>query len=100
MDEIFEPNEIKPLFSLLTLARSEKTRVRSERADIIRQFMEEINKERVGTKWKPVTGRAVAIKVGHLKDNHTLYYFLSTCKDYKNRHGSFSKAFFGSLKVK
>lgn len=78
---------------------TQKSRIKSERADIIRQFLEEINKERVGTKYKQLTGRAVAIKVGHLKDNATLYYFLSECKDYKNRGGSFGKYFFGALKV-
>ena len=77
-----------------------KKKTLNERQDILRQFLEEINKERLGTKFKPMTGRAVAMKVSHLKDNHTLYYFLSTCKDYKNRHGSFSKSFFGSLKIK
>lgn len=92
-------NEIKPIFSLLSVP--EKTKVKSERADIIRQFMEEINKERIGTKWKPMTGRGIAIKVGHLKDNKTLYYFLSQCKRYKNEgKGGFSKCFFGSLKIK
>lgn len=79
---------------------TQKTRIKSERADIIRQFLEEMNKERLGTKYKPLTARAVAIKVGHLKDNATLYYFLSMCKDYKNRKGSFSKYFFGALKIK
>lgn len=78
----------------------EPSKIRSERSDIIRQFLEEINKERIGTKWKLMTARGVAIKVGHLKDNHTLYFFLSQCKDYKNRQGSFSKYFFGALKVR
>lgn len=99
--EHFEANEIKPLFSLLpALDKQADKRIRSERADIIRQFLEEINKERIGTKFKPMTGRGVAIKLGHIKDNGTLYYFLSTCKDAKNRRGSFSKCFFGSLKVR
>ena len=101
MDEIYEYNEIKPLFSLLpALDKQADKRIRSERADIIRQFLEEINKERIGTKYKPMTGRGVAIKLGHIKDNGTLYYFLSQCKDYKNRHKSFSKYFFGALKLK
>lgn len=77
-----------------------KTKVRSERADIISQFLVEINKERIGTKYKPLSGRACAMKLAHVKDNHTLYFFLSSCKDAKNRRGSFSKCFFGSLKIK
>ena len=90
------------LFSNIDLQKykvKQKT-ITNERQDIIRQFLEELNKERVGTKFKPLTGRGVAIKVGHIKDNHTLYYFLSECKDYKNRNGSFSKYFFGALKIK
>ena len=78
----------------------QKSKITSQRAWIISQFLEEINKERIGTKFKPMTGRGVAMKLSHLTDNQTLYYFLSTCKDAKNRRGSFSKCFFGSLKVK
>ncbi len=85
---------------LIKLEKSNESKIRSERAFIISQFLEEINKERIGTRFKPMTGRGVAIKLGHLKDNYTLYYFLSTCRDAKNRRGSFSKCFFGSLKVK
>jgi len=71
----------------------------SERSDLIKQFMEEINKERAGTKFSKVNYMAVNMKLAHvpLKD---LYYFMSDCKDYKNRHGSFSKFFFGNLKIK
>lgn len=82
------------LFSL-----PEKTTIKSERAFILSQFVEEINKERENTKWKKVTGRAVAIKTSHIS-LHDLKYFYSTCKDYKNRHGSFSKGFFGALKLR
>lgn len=92
---------MKSLFEIIEkIDLTQKSRIKSERADIIRQFLEEINKERIGTKYKQLTGRAVAIKLGHLKDNGTLYYFLSECKDYKNRNGSFSKYFFGALKCK
>lgn len=86
--------------TLIKLEKSTENKIRSERAYIVSQFLDEINKERVGTKWKPLSGRACAIKLSHLKDNGTLYYFLSECKDYKNRGGAFSKRFFGSLKVK
>lgn len=84
---------------LLQSRPKEKSKITSERQDILRQFQEEINKERIGTKYKPMTGRGIAMKLAHVKDKHTLYYFLSECKDYKNRNGSFSKYFFGRLKV-
>ena len=78
----------------------------SKRSLIIEEFVKEINKERPytytninGKKTKVglITGKAVALKVSHLQEND-LFYFLSVCKDYKNRNGSFSKCFFGSLK--
>lgn len=94
MKIINENNEIQKLDLIF------KKKTLNERQDILRQFLEEINKERIGTKFKPITGRAVAMKLSHLKDNHTLYFFLSQCKDYKNRNKSFSKYFFGALKVK
>ena len=72
-----------------------KTNAQSERADIIRQLVEGINRERIGTQWKPVQPRVVAIKVGHLKTNADLYYLLSICKNAK----SFGACFFGSIKV-
>lgn len=77
-----------------------KKKVLSERQYILSQFVEEINKERIGGKYNPVTGRQIAIKLSHIKDNHTLYYFLSSAKDYKNRNGSFGKYFYGSLKCR
>lgn len=98
MQKITEDNSIQPV--LLQLEKSISNKIRSERAFVLSQFVEEINKERLATKWQPITGRAVAMKLSHLKDNGTLYFFLSQCKDYKNRHGSFSKYFFGALKCK
>lgn len=73
---------------------------RSERAEIIQMFTDEINKEREGTKWKPVTGRSVAIQLSTLKSNFELYNWLSQCRDYKNRHGSFCKIYYGALDLK
>lgn len=79
----------------------------NKRALIIQQFVDEINKERPytftdknGKKKKVglITPRAVAIKLGHIKDEFTLTYFLSECRDAKNRNGSFSKKFFGAIK--
>lgn len=73
-----------------------KPKITNERQAVIKEFVDEINKERIGTKWKPITPKAVAIKLGMLKSNRELYEFLSECRDYKNRNGSFGKRFFGS----
>lgn len=85
-----------------------KPKITNERQSIIKEFVDEINKERP-LKYKDkngniktlqkVTAKAVAVKLGHLKDLKDLYYFLSVCRDYKNRNGSFSKCFFGALKI-
>lgn len=74
------------------------SRIKSERASLISEFVRELNRERMGTKYKSVTGRMIAVKLSHL-DNGALYYMLSVGKDYKKRNGSFSRYFWGSLKV-
>jgi len=79
-----------------TLTLRPKSKINSERASVIDEFVQAINQDREGTKYQPIKPRAIAIKVAHLK-LPDLYYFLSKCKDYK---GSFSKCFFGSLKIK
>lgn len=76
-----------------------KSSITNRRQEIIKVFVDEINKERRGTKWKAVTGRSIALKMSHLSEPD-MYYFLSQCRDYKNRNHSFSKCFFGSLKQK
>lgn len=48
---------------------------------------------------KPLTARYVAVTLSHL-DQDELYRFLSSCRDYKHRNGSFSKMFFGALKTR
>jgi hypothetical protein len=70
--------------------------IRDERPHLISQFVEGINRERVGTKYKPMTPRAVAIKLSHIKEKSDLYYFLKRCEE----GDSFGKVFFGALKVK
>lgn len=72
----------------------------NERQAIIKEFVDELNKERDVTKMKPVTGRQIGVKLGILKTNQELYEFLSECRDYKNRNGSFGKRFWGGFKQK
>lgn len=73
---------------------------RHRRESIINQFIEEILKGRMGTKWYPKTDktmkefrRSIALKINNhpsLKGNQELYEFLSTCKQAK----SFSAMFY------
>lgn len=76
--------------------------------DVINEFVKEINQERVGKHYlkngkkvqlKPVTFMAVKMKLYAIRNKRQdLYEFLSECRDYKNRQGSFSKIFFGATK--
>lgn len=87
------------LFLNIPIAPPKK--VLNERQEILQQIQCAINVERVGTKFKPITGKAVAMKVSHIPTKD-LYYLLSTCNDYKRRSkksGGFSKCFFWSLKA-
>ena len=77
-----------------------KRGITSERQSIVKMFIDEINKEREGTKFKPVAGRGIAMKLSLLKTNQELYEFFSECRDYQKRKGSFGKRFFGGSKVK
>ncbi len=107
-----------------------KTTITSQRAEIIKQFFDELTRERKIDNWmrylgvnrvrcskggikltpdefkkhelflKPFTASYIAFRLSHVKDLSDLYYFLSICKDSKNKTGSFSKTFFGALKTK
>lgn len=95
------------------LDKVQKSRITSERQFILSQFIEEINKERP-SKYTNKTGkkitlnkienkedvRAFCVKLGHLKDNGTLYFFLNECRRAKAEKGSFSFAFNYGLKVR
>ena len=81
------------------LLKLETTNDKTEEDGLIREFMEELNKERIGTKYKPLTFMAVKMKLYAIRKNkQDLREFLSNCRDYKNRNGSFSKIFFGATK--
>jgi hypothetical protein len=82
-----------------SLLKIEKKKSHSERADLLESILVEINRERLGTKYKPMSPRVLAIKLSHLS-KADLYYLISCARDYRDRHGSFSKYVFGVIKVK
>lgn len=88
-------------YALVKYEKKDKKKrgITNERQQIISQFVKEINDER-GTKMKPLTDKYIAVKLGILKTNQELYEFLSECRDYKSRNGSFGKRFFGGFKEK
>ena len=89
--------------SISELLKIEKPKQKSERAELISEFVRELNLERGKGYWKGdkfipltgLTGKAVAIKTAHLKMDD-LRYLWSICKS----SNSFAKVFFGSLKEK
>lgn len=68
----------------------------NERGDVIQMFVNEINKQRVGTVYKLVTWGQINGRLAHVKDLGDLYYFYKKCK----QGDSFGKVFWGSLKIK
>lgn len=71
---------------------------KSERGDLLDYFVEKINNDRKGTKYKPVKISYVAFRVGHLKKLQDLYYLKSLCDGEERRGEVWSKIFFGSIK--
>ena len=71
----------------------------SERAELIGYFADNINEEREGTKYGKVSYRYIGVKLSHLSV-FDLHYLKRTLEDYTSRGNSFSKGFFGALKVK
>lgn len=68
---------------------------RSERELIVTEVVEKLNKERVGSKFRPTGYMAVFMKVRHLSD-FDLKWHVRECEKTSN----FSKCFFGRLKTK
>lgn len=85
--------KMKRLEDILTI----KKRRGTEYTDLINEFVKEINKERKNTAYKPATWFSVFKKVERMP-KQDLYVLLSECRDYQNRHGSFSKRFYGHFK--
>lgn len=73
--------------------RARPLKITSERQELIQRFVDKLNLERVGTKWRPVTARQINVLVSFLPVRD-LYWLYSKCE----RAPSFSKKFFGVLK--
>ena len=88
---------MKSLFDLLQNYKPPEKSL-NPRASLIKEFIDEIDNERVGTTFKKVNPKVIAIKLGVLKTNDELCRFLAECRDFKRVNGSFSKRFFGGFK--
>lgn len=87
---------MRTLQELLQIKTSSASNIRSERASIVQDFVERLNKEREGTQYKPLSPRSVAVKMAHLS-LEDLYWFYKNCD---NASCGFSRAWWGSLKRK
>lgn len=118
MEPLFD--EFKPIASTLHIAelvarlkkpeKQEKTGekkkrgITSERQSIVKEFVDEIDKEHFKEFGEHLTQkriRHIAILLSPIKTNHELYAFLSECKDYKRRTpgGSIGKRLYGGAKL-
>ncbi len=79
---------------LAKIRQSKKLKITSERQELIQQFVDKINLERVGTKFKPVIWQQVNGLLGHVRRMSDLYWLFKECEQGE----SFSKKFFGILK--
>ena len=90
-----------------TVTLEKQSDATSERGTIIEMFVKEINKERLGTKWKPLTKigiKRLAMDINRhplLKTKDQLLEFYSLCKDAQSRpKGSFSGKCYGTVRPK
>ena len=75
------------------LGAPSRLKITGERQELIQRFVDKINLERVGTKFKPVTWKQVNGLVRILKEKD-LYWLFKRCEE----TSSFSKKFFGVLR--
>lgn len=93
--QIWENRGMQQIASLFTQIERQASKVRCERDELIQTFTNRLNAARQGTKWKPLTYRAIAVKLAHLSVSD-LYAFQKQCEQAK----SFSAYFFWALKPK
>lgn len=75
---------------------SKKDKITNERQAVIKEFVDAVNADRDGVKYKKLPAGAIVFKLSHIKSIFDLKYFLASCKDAKN----FSSHFWYALKVK
>lgn len=77
-----------------------KSKATSKRAEAVEYFVAAINGDRLSRKMKPYPISYIAYRMAHMPTDD-LYPFFKDCLRYeKEGKGSFSKAWFGQLKVK
>ena len=92
-----ETQPTKPMMSTQSLfAGYIIEKPKSIRQQLIDEALEKVNESRKGTKYKPVTARAIAIRVNtSCPEDIDCHYLLNAC-----RRGNFSQIFWGATKAK
>lgn len=85
-------NEIQPSF---LKPKQGYENVNCNRKYLIKQFLDTLNGERLGTKYPPLKASTVAMKISHLSE-FDLAFFLKQCQNSK----TFTGCFWSSLKNK
>jgi len=85
---------MKNISDLVKNYEVKKTKITNERQYILSLFEEEVNKAREKAGYKPLSSKALAVKLGHLS-TEDLKVFHSQCKNANN----FNKYFWWALKV-
>jgi hypothetical protein len=67
----------------------------SERAEILREILSTLNRERIGSPYPQMKPVQLAVKISHIP-TEDLYFLVKSCQQSSN----FSKCFWGSLKVR
>lgn len=68
------------------LARETSKNTQSERSSILDEFRNEINKNRAGTIYKPISPARISMMFPKEIPTSDLYYTQSICRDYGNRY--------------
>ncbi len=84
------------LATLLEKRTKKETKITNERQELLQNILTCLNRERLGTKYKQVEAKILAIKLSHVP-TEDLYFFHRKCSLYK---GAYGKCFWGSLKVR
>jgi len=69
------------------------------REELLEKFKDELNTERIGSKYRPVSMGQLRRKLQPLSE-FDLHAFFSQCKDYQRRNGSFGRYFWWAIKIK
>jgi hypothetical protein len=89
-------NQINDIFKEYQIGKKNDGFQQSERAEIVKKFVDRLNQERTFAGFNPLKPSVYAIKMADagLKTNQDLYWFYRYCDDAK----SFGKCFWWSLK--